>query len=190
VAYNAVCVNGRVRPGDHVLVIAGPIGLLCALMAKLSGAGHLIVSGLPPIKRRLAVAGQVGRECCTGGRRAGYITDLGDGYGVDVVIDATGASAVCNWPCRPSAPAGKSSRSAGDRNRWATAWIHSCKSRDPPRKLLHNLPVWERVISMIASGQIKFGARAQPGRPPGRLEECFTKMHAGEYVKVVLKPNG
>ena len=48
VAYNAVCVNGRVMPGDSVLVVGpGPIGLLCALMAKLSGAGRLIVAGLP-----------------------------------------------------------------------------------------------------------------------------------------------
>ena len=48
VAYNAVCVNGRVRPGDHVLVLGpGPIGLLCAKMAKFSGAGVVIVAGLP-----------------------------------------------------------------------------------------------------------------------------------------------
>ena len=67
VAYNATCVNGRVRPGDHVLVIGpGPIGLLCAQMAKLSGAGHLIVSGLPVDERwesinnrALALAAQV-----------------------------------------------------------------------------------------------------------------------------------
>ena len=40
VAYNAVCVNGNIRPGDSVLVIGpGPIGILCAMMAKLSGAG-------------------------------------------------------------------------------------------------------------------------------------------------------
>ncbi len=39
VAYNAVCMNAQIRPGDSVVVIGpGPIGLLCALMAKLSGA--------------------------------------------------------------------------------------------------------------------------------------------------------
>ncbi|MBV9613297.1 MAG: alcohol dehydrogenase catalytic domain-containing protein, partial [Acidobacteriaceae bacterium] len=57
VAYNAVCVNGRVRPGDTVLVLGpGPIGLLCCHIAKLSGAGHLIVAGLPVDEQRLAVA--------------------------------------------------------------------------------------------------------------------------------------
>ena len=43
VAYNAVCVNSRFHPGESVAIIGpGPIGLLCALMAKLAGAGHLI----------------------------------------------------------------------------------------------------------------------------------------------------
>ena len=55
-AYNAVCMNAHIRPGDSVLVIGpGPIGLLCALMAKLNGAGHLMVSGLPVDAGRLAV---------------------------------------------------------------------------------------------------------------------------------------
>src|SRR5208282_1845677 len=48
VAYNAVCGNSHVRPGDTVVVIGpGPIGLLCASVAKLSGAGLLIVIGTP-----------------------------------------------------------------------------------------------------------------------------------------------
>ena len=48
VAYNATCVNSRLRPGDSVAVIGpGPIGLLCALMAKVAGAGHIVVIGVP-----------------------------------------------------------------------------------------------------------------------------------------------
>jgi len=46
VAYNAICINSRINPGQAVAVIGpGPIGLLCALMARLSGAGHIIVIG-------------------------------------------------------------------------------------------------------------------------------------------------
>ena len=57
VAYNAVCVNSHVRPGDSVAVIGpGPIGLLCAMMAKLSGAGYLAVIGIPADAKRLEVA--------------------------------------------------------------------------------------------------------------------------------------
>src|SRR3984885_14690529 len=60
VAYNAVCVNSHLRPGDTVAVIGpGPIGLLCAMMAKLSGAGHLIVIGIPADAKRLEVAKRI-----------------------------------------------------------------------------------------------------------------------------------
>ena len=44
VAYNAMCVNSTIRPGDVVVVLGpGPIGLLCARMAALAGADPLIV---------------------------------------------------------------------------------------------------------------------------------------------------
>jgi L-iditol 2-dehydrogenase len=53
----------------------------------------------------------------------------------------------------------------------------------------HNWPVWERVIEMIATGQINLD---QIISRVARLEDwncCFTKMQTGEYVKAVLKPN-
>src|ERR1700729_1887298 len=63
VAYNATCVNSRIKPGDTVAVIGpGPIGLLCALMTKLAGAGHLVVIGIPADAGRLEVARKIGAE--------------------------------------------------------------------------------------------------------------------------------
>jgi threonine dehydrogenase-like Zn-dependent dehydrogenase len=53
VAYNAMCVNSTIRPGDLVVVLGpGPIGLLCARMAALAGADPLVVVG--PDERRAA----------------------------------------------------------------------------------------------------------------------------------------
>ncbi len=61
VAYNAVCVNSRLRPGDTVAVIGpGPIGLLCAMLARLAGAGHLAVIGIPVDARSLDIAQKLG----------------------------------------------------------------------------------------------------------------------------------
>ncbi len=97
VAYNAVCVNSRLRPGDTVAVIGpGPIGLLCAMMAKLSGAGHLIVIGIPADAKRLEVAKQIGADTVLGAQGedvAEWVRNFGDGYGLDLVIDAAGVSA-------------------------------------------------------------------------------------------------
>ncbi len=39
VAYNAVVVNSRIKRGDRVVVLGpGPIGILCAAIARLCGA--------------------------------------------------------------------------------------------------------------------------------------------------------
>jgi L-iditol 2-dehydrogenase len=48
VAFNATCGNVRITPGNAVAVIGpGPIGLLCAAMARLAGAGEVVVIGTP-----------------------------------------------------------------------------------------------------------------------------------------------
>ena len=49
VAYNATAVNSRIHPGDRVVVLGpGPIGILCAAIARLSGA-VVAVTGLNAI---------------------------------------------------------------------------------------------------------------------------------------------
>ncbi len=191
VAYNAVCVNGRVRPGDHVLVIGpGPIGLLCAIMARLSGAGHLIVSGLPADAVRLKVARQIGADLGMDGDVMAHVRELGDGFGVDVVIDATGASASLQLAMQAVRPGGQIIKVG-----WGPQPL--AFSIDPlvqkavtlQGSFSHNWPVWERVLGMIASGQINLEPVMSRVAPLGEWEECFEKMHAGEYVKAILKPN-
>jgi alcohol dehydrogenase/L-iditol 2-dehydrogenase len=190
VAYNAVCVNGRVRPGDNVLVLGpGPIGLLCAQMAKLSGAGKLIVAGLPADKHRLSVAREIGADVALEGGVQEYVASIGDGLGVDVVIDAAGVSATLQMAMQAVRPAGQIIKVG-----WGPQPLQF--SLDPivqknvtlSGSFSHNWPVWERVISMIVSGQINLDPVISRVAPLQDWQECFEKMHAGEYVKAVLTP--
>jgi alcohol dehydrogenase/L-iditol 2-dehydrogenase len=190
VAYNAVCVNGRIRPGDSVLVLGpGPIGLLCAMMAKLSGAGHLIVAGLPNDKHRLSVARQLGANATLEGRVLEHISQHGDGLGVDVAIDASGASATLQMAMQAVRPAGQIIKVG-----WGPQPIQF--SLDPlvqknitlSGSFSHNWPVWERVLSMIGSGQIALDLIVSRVASLPEWQECFEKMEHGEYVKAVLKP--
>jgi L-iditol 2-dehydrogenase len=190
VAYNAVCVNGRIRPGDSVLVIGpGPIGILCAMMAKLSGAGHLIVAGLPSDKHRLAVAKQLGATATLEGGVQDYVSKLGDGLGVDVAIDASGASVTLQMALQAVRPAGQIVKVG-----WGPQPIQF--SLDPlvqknvtlSGSFSHNWPIWERVISMIVSGQINLDSVISHVAGLADWHECFEKMEGGEYVKAVLTP--
>ncbi len=190
VAYNAVCVNGRVRPGDHVLVLGpGPIGLLCAAMAKLSGAGRLVVAGLPVDRRRLEVARTVGADVTLEGGLMDYIAQSGDGLGVDVVLDASGVSATLQMALQAVRPAGQIIKVG-----WGPQPMNF--SLDPlvqknvtiSGSFSHNWPIWERVISMIVSGQINLDPiiSCVSGLPD--WQACFEGMHRGEHVKAVLTP--
>ena len=189
VAYNAVCINGRVRPGDDVLVIGpGPIGLLCALMAKLSG-GRVIVAGLPADRFRLGVARELGADVTLEGGVTEYIAQLRDGLGVDVAIDASGASATLQMALQAVRPAGQIIKVG-----WGPQPMQF--SLDPlvqknvtlSGSFSHNWPVWERVISMIVSGQINLTPVISRVAGLGDWLDCFEKMHSGEHVKAVLTP--
>lgn len=190
VAYNAVCVNGRIRPGDTVLVIGpGPIGILCAMMAKLSGAGTLIVAGLPSDRHRLSVAKQLGADVTLEGGVQDYVSKHGDGLGVDVAIDASGASITLQMALQAVRPAGQIIKVG-----WGPQPIQF--SLDPlvqknvtlSGSFSHNWPIWERVISMIVSGQINLDLVISRVAGLADWHECFEKMEAGEYVKAVLTP--
>src|SRR5918993_1949052 len=95
VAYNAMCVNSTIRPGDTVVVLGpGPIGLLCARMAALAGADPLIVVGLTADAPRLDAARELGATHTVNLQEQNldeFVRDLRPD-GADVVCDATGAS--------------------------------------------------------------------------------------------------
>jgi L-iditol 2-dehydrogenase len=192
VAYNAVCMNTTIRPGDSVLVIGpGPIGLLCALMAKLSGTGHLIVAGIPGDEKRLEVAKQLGADKTLTGNVEEYVRELGDGYGVDVVIDAAGISRTLELAMRVVRPAGQITKVG-----WGPQPMNF--SLDPvvqkavklQGSFSHNYPIWERILAMMASGQLDLKPLISKTTPLENWHECFEKMHTGEFVKAVLLPNG
>lgn len=61
VATHAVLERVPVRAGDVVVVIgAGPIGILCAILALSAGARHVVITGVAEDAGRLEIARQIG----------------------------------------------------------------------------------------------------------------------------------
>ena len=54
----------------------------------------------------------------------------------------------------------------------------------------HNWPIWERVIRLLASGQLDVKPIIGGVWPLDQWHEAFEKMHSGKIVKAVLKPGG
>jgi hypothetical protein len=51
-----------------------------------------------------------------------------------------------------------------------------------------NWPIWERVIALMASGQLDVRPIIGGIWPIDQWQVAFEKMHQGEVVKSVLKP--
>ena len=193
VAYNATCGNARIFPGDAVAVIGpGPIGLLCATMAKLAGAGEIVVIGTPADKRRLQIAEQLGASATLGANGEDVVAwtrSLRDGHGFDVVIDAAGVSVTLKLAMDIVRPAGQISK---------VGWGHQPFnfSLDPLVKkavtlqgsFSHNWPIWERIVRLLASGQLNLGPDFFRIYKLGEWHGAFESMHSGEIVKAVLLP--
>jgi alcohol dehydrogenase/L-iditol 2-dehydrogenase len=193
VAYNAVCMNAHIRPGDSVAVIGpGPIGLLCSLMAKLSGASPLIVIGVKADAKRLAVARTIGATHTFGEHGEDVkkaITEIGDGYGVDVVIDAAGVSATLQLALAIVRPGGQISKVGWGRDPVGFSLDPLVAKAVTLRgSFSHNWPMWEKVLGMLASGQINLDPILNRVAPLQEWKDCFDAMHHGDLVKAVLKP--
>lgn len=195
VAYQAVVESTPLRPGDIALVIGpGPIGLLCAQLARMRGAGEVVVVGMGKDRERLALAREHWATATVDVEREDVeaaLCEMGDGFGADVVIDASGSSAALEAALQWVRPEGQITKVG-----WGPQPLGY--SLDPlvqkavtlRGSFSHTYPVWERVVRLLASGALD--PRPLVSRV-ARLEQwkgCFDGMGRGELVKAVLVPNG
>ena len=86
-------VKAKIQPGDTAVVTgAGPIGIMAALAALAGGCSRVIVSDLMPEK--LEIAGRYPSVSTVNIREqdlAGTVAAATDGWGADVVFEASGA---------------------------------------------------------------------------------------------------
>ncbi|MEW2556715.1 zinc-dependent alcohol dehydrogenase family protein [Streptomyces zhihengii] len=104
-AYEVGVLNGRVRPGDTVVVVgAGPIGLATVATAQLFTPGRIIAVDLA--ESRLEAARRMGADATVNAAEdpEALVRDLTDGLGADVVVEAVGvpeAFELCTRMVRP-----------------------------------------------------------------------------------------
>lgn len=187
VAFNATAVNSRIVPGDRVLVLGpGPIGILCAAIARLCGA-EVAVAGLERDRVRLEKAESYGCTVITGDPTTW--ARGGDGLGAEGVIDATGVSAALQTALDAVRPAGWITKVG-----WGPQPLGF--SLDPlvqknvrlQGSFSHHWAIWERVIQLLASGRLDVRPIVGGSWPLAQWHDAFETMHSGAIVKAVLRP--
>lgn len=192
VAYNAMCVNSTIRPGDFVVVLGpGPIGLLCARMAALAGADPLVVAGRTHDRARLETARQLGatQTVDVDAEPLDEIVRALDPLGADLVCDASGAS-------RPLAAALTLARPDGQVTKvgWSPDLLPVDlnplvqKNLRVQGSFSHNFPVWERVIHLLDRRRTLPETLVGLTSPLDGWQQAFAAMHDGRVIKSVLIP--
>lgn len=194
VAYNAVACNSHIRSGDYVVVFGpGPIGLMCVQIAKLFSPGQLTVVGTKKDTNRLKLAKQFGADRVLIAEEDNVVEEIlayGDGFGPDLVLDAVGISATLQQSIDVVRPNGQITKVG-----WGPAPVGF--SLDPliqkavtlKGSFSHNYPMWEKVLLLMAKGEID-------PLPMARLysiddwKRAFDEMDSLQYAKSVLLPNG
>ncbi|MDP4680426.1 MAG: zinc-binding dehydrogenase, partial [Cyclobacteriaceae bacterium] len=113
-----------------------------------------------------------------------------DGLGVDFIIDAAGSSKTLKIAMDLVRPNGQITKVG-----WGPEPLGF--SLDPlvqknirlQGSFSHNWPIWEKVITLLANNSLDVTPIIGGVWPLSSWKEAFEKMHAGEVVKSVLRPN-
>ena len=188
VAYNAVVLNSNIKPGDRVIVLGpGTIGILCAAIAQLCGAQVALV-GLKKDAERLSAAKQYGCDIIVDDATEWALER--DGLGVDCVIDAAGVSETLNSALKWVRPNGHITKVGwGPRPFNHSLDLLVQKNVTLQGSFSHNWPIWEKVLSLLASGRLDVRPIIGGIWPLEQWNEAFEAMHSGKVVKSILKPN-
>ncbi len=195
VAYNALVVKSRIRPGDVVVVLGpGPIGLMATQVARVAGASTIILAGLQRDSARMRIGQEVGATHLvdlTTDDLPALVAELSGGRGADLVVDAAGPSATVKLAMEIVRRNGQITKIA-----WGPKPLDL--SLDPllakavtlQGVFSHTWDTWERVLRLESTGQVNLRALISHRVPLADWKVAFDALESGEAVKALICPNG
>jgi len=186
--------RSNVKPGDRVVVLGdGAIGLM--FVAKLANDGLAKVILFGGNNQRLEIGKQLG---ATETFNYHQLTDIPavvkehtEGWGADVVIEATGVPAVWESAIACARP-GATVNLFGGCPRDTTITVNTEQlhySELTLKGVFHNTPKYVRAaLSLLASRTIAFELLISERKPLKHLEQVFQDMKARKVIKVAIHP--
>jgi len=181
--------KAQIKPGDTAVVTgAGPIGVMTALAALASGCSSVIVSDL--VDEKLAIAGRypgvsivnVKRE-----RLADAVAAATDGWGVDVVFEASGSPRAYDGVQALIRPGG-ALVAIGMPVEPIKLDISSLSAKEIRIETVFRYAnVFDRALAMIASGKVDLKPLISETFPFERSIEAFERAAEGRPNDVKLQ---
>jgi len=192
VLHGVACSN--VQAADRVVVIGdGAIGLMfTAVLAQKSAAEVFLFGGHD---QRLQIGEQLGASRTFNHHNLkdvpGLVRNLTDGWGADIVIEATGVPSVWEMAIACGRP-GATINLFGGCPRDTTITVSTEQlhySSLTLKGVFHNTPTFVReALSLLASRVIPFELLISDYRPLKDLEQVFEDMKNRQAIKVAIEP--
>ncbi|KAG8411611.1 Endo-1,4-beta-xylanase 2 [Metarhizium acridum] len=185
--------QARVRPGQSVVVMgAGPVGLLCAAVARAYGASKvvsvdIVQSKLDFARRFASTHAHLSRGAAPeDGARA--IRELaGLPRGADAVIDASGAEASIRTGLHAVRAGGTYVQGGMGRADVDFPIMAMCLKEVTARGSFRYGPGdYELAVDLVASGKVDVKKLVTEVVPFDRAEEAFKKVKEGEVIKILI----
>lgn len=184
--------RSNIKPKDQVVVLGdGAIGLM--FVAALSGKAEVLLWG--GNNHRLEIGQKLGAAQTFNYHQIpdipSVVKELTQGWGADVVIEATGVASVWETAIACARPGATVNLFGGcprdTRITVNTEQLHY--SELTIKGVFHNTPEYvQSALSLIASRKILFELLISEQRPLKDLEQVFGEMKARKVIKVAIVP--
>jgi alcohol dehydrogenase/L-iditol 2-dehydrogenase len=193
VAYNAVAEKSRIRPGDTVVIVGpGPVGLFALQVAKLSGAGTIVVTGTSRDQMRLELAKTLGAGITVNVNEQSpveVVRGIGDGLGAHLVVDCAGVPPAIQQSLEIVRQNGQVTKVG-----WSLQAVNLTMDEIVAKVVTyqgafsHTWTTWETCLDLMRQGKIQTEPLLSAKWPIIRWEEAFHKLEALEAHKILLYP--
>lgn len=185
--------RSNVKPGDRVVVLGdGAIGLMFVGALVQQEAEVFLLGGNDT---RLQIGGKFGATQTFNYRQVddvpALVRDLTDGWGADVVIEATGVPAVWETAIACARPGATVNLFGGcPKNTTITVNTEQLHYSELTLKgVFHNTPHYVRAaLDLLASRTLPFELLISGQQPLHQLEQVFQAMKARQVIKVAIAP--
>ena len=184
----------HIRPGESVLVMgAGPIGIMHARLARLKGAGRILMS--EPNPQRVEQAASLGADRVVNSQTedlSAIISQETNGRGVDVVIVAAPAHAAQEQALHLAGIGGRINFFGGlpkDRPtiQFDSNLVHYKELHITATTACSTIDCWY-AAEIVNTGKIDLAPIISRRYPLRAALDAFVEVQAGKSLKVVLEP--
>lgn len=184
-----------VRAGDNVVIMGvGPIALIAAQMAKIAGAGKVILCGCTSdIEYRLRIAQEL--ECYdlfidVLKEDVESIIMAETGIGADLVVEASGAGSAIKTAIKVLKKRGRlCAIGMTARETVEVPWNEAMmKVLDVQFNMSSSYEGWKMALALLESGKLRVEPMVQI-RNLKDWKQCFEELEAGKALKILLKPD-